>query len=43
LIQRAHELFRKYSLHPDMPRVDDRKKEYDVLGLDTTANEGSYI
>jgi len=25
-----------------MPRVDDRKKEYDVLGLDTTANEGSY-
>lgn len=22
-----------------MPRVDDRKKEYDVLGLDSTANE----
>lgn len=26
-----------------MPKVDDKRKEYDVLGLETTANEGDYL
>lgn len=37
---RAHKINRNCSFNSDMPRVDDRKKEYDVLGLETSANEG---